>query len=64
MGGDVIADFDANQGDRIALMSATAPYRLADSAEGLQIIQAGIGVTTLLGITMDSFNADTSIVLV
>lgn len=59
---DVIADFNAAEGDSIAILSSTLHYSLLDSADGLQISRADLGTTTLRGITTASFNENTSIV--
>lgn len=61
---DVIADFNAAEGDSIAILSSALPYSLLDSADGLQISRADLGTTTLRGITTASFNENTSIVLI
>jgi hypothetical protein len=61
---DVIRDFNAEDGDRIAVLSSTLPYELVDSAEGLQIIRDGVGITTLIGVTAAGFDAAASIVVI
>lgn len=61
---DVIADFKAGEGDTIAVLASNLPYSLADSADGLQIIRAGFGITTLTGISTATFDADASIIVI
>lgn len=60
---DVILDFSAGQGDKIEVLAST-PYTLGSSINGdLQIIRAE-GTTTLLGVSPNSFDPNTSIVLI
>lgn len=61
-GFDLIVDFSAAEGDVVAMLPFSTPYSLADSAQGLQIIYSGFGVTTLAGISAAGFDAGSSLV--
>lgn len=63
-GFDLIADFNPSEGDVLAILPAALPYLLSDSAQGLQIIRAGFGITTLAGISAAGFDADSSFVFI
>lgn len=66
-GFDLIVDFDAAEGDVLEILASSGPYELGstgpDGSGDLQIIR-DVGITTLLGVSLASFNADTSIVLI
>lgn len=60
-GVDVIADFNPNQGDTLAVIEATLPAgglaaALSDSASGLVLTRDGFGTTTLTGWTVATFD--------
>lgn len=61
---DLILDFDASEGDKIEVLAST-PYTLGSTgSEGtgdLQIIR-DVGITTLVGVSLSSFDAATSII--
>ena len=54
-GADSIFDFSAEEGDRLELPNGS-PYLLDQGLEGMQVITAA-GVTTLIGVTLSSFDS-------
>ena len=54
-GADSIFDFSAEEGDRLEL-SEGSPYLLDQGLEGIQVFTSA-GVTTLLGVTLSSFDS-------
>ena len=59
---DLITDFSSSEGDIIEVLAST-PYSLADLGGNLQIIRDE-GTTTLLGVTLASFDPAISIMLI